>query len=91
LKITYSLSIALVLPVTGGALYVSTSRVRIAAFMEAVPMNSGQLLLDLGCGDGRVLRKFGMLHIHWKSRQELPGVEIKLRYYGAMEHARASV
>ena len=57
LKMTYSLSIALVLPVTGGALYVSTSRVKIAAFMDAVPMKSGQLLLDLGCGDGRVLRK----------------------------------
>jgi SAM-dependent methyltransferase len=57
LKMAYSLSIALVLPVTGGALYVSTSRVRIAAFMDAVPMDSGQLLLDLGCGDGRVLRK----------------------------------
>jgi hypothetical protein len=57
LKMTYSLSIALVLPVTGGAHYVSTSSVRIAAFMDAVPMDSGQLLLDLGCGDGRVLRK----------------------------------
>ena len=56
LKMTYSLSIALVLPVTGGALYVSTPRVRIAAFLDAVPMNSAQLLVDLGCGDGRVLR-----------------------------------
>lgn len=55
-KMAYAVSIALVLPVTKGALYVSTSRARIAAFMDAVPMNSGQLLVDLGCGDGRVLR-----------------------------------
>ena len=56
LKISYVLSTALVLPITQGALYVSTSRVRVAAFMDAVTMNSGQLLVDLGCGDGRVLR-----------------------------------
>ena len=57
LKIAYVLSTSLVLPVTQGALYVSTSRVRISAFLEAVPMRAGQLLVDLGCGDGRVLRK----------------------------------
>jgi trans-aconitate methyltransferase len=57
LKMTYALSIALVLPVTGGALYVSTPEVRIATFLDAVPMNSGQFLFDLGCGDGRVLRR----------------------------------
>jgi trans-aconitate methyltransferase len=56
LKIMYAFSIALVLPSTKGALYVSTSKVRIAAIMDAVPMNSDQLLVDLGCGDGRVLR-----------------------------------
>ncbi|MFC1812183.1 SAM-dependent methyltransferase [Thermodesulfobacteriota bacterium] len=57
LKITYVLCVALVLPVTQGALYVSTSQVRISSFVEAVPMNPGQLLIDLGCGDGRVLRR----------------------------------
>ena len=57
LKIVYILSITLVLPITQGALYVSTSRVKIAAFMEAVPMKAGQMLVDLGCGDGRVLRE----------------------------------
>jgi len=57
LKIAYVLCTALVLPVTQGALYVSTSQVRISSFIEAVPMNSGQLLIDLGCGDGRVLRR----------------------------------
>lgn len=57
LKMIYVLCTALALPVTQGALYVSTSRTRIAAFIEAVPMKAGQLLVDLGCGDGRVLRQ----------------------------------
>jgi SAM-dependent methyltransferase len=57
LKIVYVLSIALVLPITQGALYVSTSRAKIAAFINAVPMKADQTLVDLGCGDGRVLRE----------------------------------
>jgi hypothetical protein len=56
LKMTYVLCTALVLPTTRGALYVSTTRARIAAFIRAVPMKSNQILVDLGCGDGRVLR-----------------------------------
>ena len=57
LKIIYALSVALVLPITQGALYVSTSRAKIAAFIDAVPMKADQMLVDLGCGDGRVLRE----------------------------------
>ena len=57
LKIVYVLGIALVLPFTQGALYVSTSRAKIAAFVDAVPMRAEQTLVDLGCGDGRVLRE----------------------------------
>ena len=57
LKLTYVFCTALVLPFTRGALYVSTSRLRIEAFLDAVPMRAGQLLVDVGCGDGRVLRK----------------------------------
>ena len=55
-KVVYVICTALVLPMTQGALFVSTSRVRVAAFMDAVPMKAGQLLVDVGCGDGRVLR-----------------------------------
>ncbi len=54
-KMTYVVSTALVLPATQGALYVSTSGARIKAFLDAVPMRPDQLLMDLGCGDGRVL------------------------------------
>ena len=57
LKIVYALSIALVLPITQGALYVSTSRAKIAAFINTVPMKTDQTIVDLGCGDGRVLRE----------------------------------
>ena len=57
LKLIYVLCVVLALPTTRGALYISTSRVRISAFMDAVPMTAGQLLVDIGCGDGRVLRK----------------------------------
>ena len=55
-KLVYAVSVALALPVTRGALYVSTSRKRIAVFADAVAMQPGQVLIDLGCGDGRVLR-----------------------------------
>ena len=57
LKLAYVLCTSVVLPATRGALYVSTSRVRISAFLDAVPMKAGQLLVDIGCGDGRVLRQ----------------------------------
>ena len=59
LKLAYVLCTAVVLPATRGALYVSTSRVRISAFLDAVPMKAGQLLVDVGCGDGRILRQVG--------------------------------
>ena len=52
----YAVTIALALPFTQGALYVTTSRARVSAFLEAVPMQPNQLLVDLGCGDGRVLK-----------------------------------
>ena len=57
LKLAYVLCTSVVLPATRGALYVSTSRVRISAFLDVVPMKAGQLLVDIGCGDGRVLRQ----------------------------------
>jgi hypothetical protein len=56
IKMAYVLCTAMALPTTGGALFVSTSRARIRAFIEAVPMKAGQILVDLGCGDGRILR-----------------------------------
>ena len=42
--------------VTRGALFVATASTRIEAFLTAVPMKPGEFFVDLGCGDGRVLR-----------------------------------
>jgi SAM-dependent methyltransferase len=53
------------IPVTRGALFVPTHRLRIDAALDAVPMRAGDRFLDLGCGDGRVLRaarkRYGVL------------------------------
>ena len=76
LKMAYVLCTAAALPATQGALYVSTTRRRIAAFIDAVPMQKGQLLMDLGCGDGRVLRQA------WKScNVNAIGFEVNLLAY----------
>jgi hypothetical protein len=76
LKMFYILCTAAALPATQGALYVSTTRPRIAAFIEAVPMKPGQVLVDLGCGDGRVLR------YAWKRYKiEAIGFEVNLLAY----------
>jgi hypothetical protein len=56
LKLLYVASIGGLLPVTRGALFVATAYPMIDAFLEAVPMGPGERLVDLGCGDGRVLR-----------------------------------
>jgi SAM-dependent methyltransferase len=55
-KMVYVLSTAAAVNATGGALYVSTSRKRIEAALKMVVMQPEQTLVDLGCGDGRVLR-----------------------------------
>ena len=55
-KFLHALAIVAVHPVTQGAMYTSTGRVKIRAALEAVPMTPGQRLVDIGCGDGRVLR-----------------------------------
>lgn len=57
LKMGYAFSVALALPYTQGALYVSTSRRRVDALVDAVSMTPEQVFMDLGCGDGRVLRR----------------------------------
>ena len=53
----YVFSMIMVLPKTRGALFVTTSRVRLRAVLDAVAMEPGQLFIDAGCGDGRVLKE----------------------------------
>jgi len=84
-KMAYALSVAMVLPRTRGALYVSTSRVRIRALMEAVPMVRHQVMVDLGCGDGRVLheaqKRYGVRGVGYEINP-LAYVRAKLRTLG---------
>ncbi len=80
IKVLYGISIALVLPVTQGALYVSTARSRVAALLEAVTPEPGQLLVDLGCGDGRVLRHASRRYrVHAKGYELNPLAYLKAR------------
>lgn len=55
-KVLYVLATAGALRITQGAVFTPTASVRIEAFLDAVPMRCEELLIDLGCGDGRVLR-----------------------------------
>ena len=57
IKMIYVASVAVSLPATKGALYVSTSMVRIDAFLNEIKLSPDDLLVDIGCGDGRVLRR----------------------------------
>lgn len=57
LKLLHAVAIVAVHPVTQGAMYTSTGRVKIRAALDAVTMSPGELLVDIGCGDGRVLRE----------------------------------
>lgn len=61
-KMVYALSIAITLPHTQGALFVSTSRINMSTALKALSMQPGQILVDLGCGDGRILRRVAAEH-----------------------------
>lgn len=55
-KMVHALAVVSVFPVTQGAMFTSTARIKIRTFLDAVPMKKTDFLMDLGCGDGRVLR-----------------------------------
>lgn len=52
-----SLSIVVVHPITKGAMFHPSARIRVKTFLDNVPMKEGEILIDPGCGDGRVLRE----------------------------------
>lgn len=55
-KLLFAASIVTVFPVTRGAMFHPSAAVRVKTFLDGVPMKPGDLLVDIGCGDGRVLR-----------------------------------
>jgi SAM-dependent methyltransferase len=56
-KLLFAFSLVSVFPITQGAMFHPSARVRVRTFLDHVPMKAGELLVDIGCGDGRVLRE----------------------------------
>ncbi len=57
LKLLVTFSLVSVFPITRGAMFHPSAHVRVRTFLDHVPMKAGDLLVDIGCGDGRVLRE----------------------------------
>ena len=57
LKLLLAFSLVSVFPITQGAMFHPSARVRVKTFLDHTPMMSNELLVDIGCGDGRVLRE----------------------------------
>ena len=55
-KFLFAFSLVSVFPITQGAMFHPSAKVRVRTFLDHVPMKAGDLLVDIGCGDGRVLR-----------------------------------
>jgi SAM-dependent methyltransferase len=55
-KFLFAFSLVSVFPITQGAMFHPSARIRVKTFLDHVPMKAGELLVDIGCGDGRVLR-----------------------------------
>jgi predicted RNA methylase len=55
LKIAFAVLTALSTFKTGGAVFTTTHRSKIKRILEVVSMTQGQVVYDLGCGDGRFL------------------------------------
>ncbi len=56
IKLVYVLTIGFSLPKTHGALFVGTPRELVRIALDALPLTPGMTLVDLGCGDARILR-----------------------------------
>ncbi|MEN6320364.1 MAG: class I SAM-dependent methyltransferase [Syntrophaceae bacterium] len=56
LKMMLAFSLVSVYPITQGAMFHPSARIRVRTFLDYVPMKANELLVDIGCGDGRVLR-----------------------------------
>ena len=57
LKLLLTFSIVTVFPITQGAMFHPSARIRVTTFLDHVAMKKDDFLVDIGCGDGRVLRE----------------------------------
>jgi SAM-dependent methyltransferase len=57
LKLLLAFSIVTVFPITQGAMFHPSARIRVRTFLDHVAMKKDDFLVDVGCGDGRVLRE----------------------------------
>lgn len=57
IKMTVAASIVSVLKITEGAMFHPSAKIRVKTFLDATPMTPQDTLIDIGCGDGRVLRE----------------------------------
>jgi len=56
-KLLFAFCIVTAFPITQGAMFHPSARVRVRTFLDHLPMKRSDLLVDIGCGDGRVLRE----------------------------------
>jgi ribosomal protein L11 methylase PrmA len=94
LKITFALLTGLSAFRTGGAVFTTTHKSKIQKILETILMNPGQIVFDLGCGDGRFLiaaekrykiKAFGFEINPWpyflsKIRVMLQGAHVSIRF-----------
>lgn len=57
IKLTIAFSLISVLRITQGAMFHPSAFIRVKTFLDAMPMHANEHLIDIGCGDGRVLRE----------------------------------
>lgn len=106
LKLTLAFSLISVYPITQGAMFHPSARIRVRTFLDHVPMKANELLVDIGCGDGRVLReavrRYGVRALGFEVNPlayllaqirtiALKGIEVKMRNFWKTDIRAADV
>src|SRR5271157_6020344 len=105
-KFLFAFSLVSVFPITQGAMFHPSAHVRVRTFLDHVPMKAGDLLVDIGCGDGRVLqeakRRYGVRALGFEVNllayilarlrtTGMEGVEVRLRNFWKVNVGDADV
>ncbi len=105
-KMLFAFSLVSVFPITQGAMFHPSARIKVRTFLDHVPMIAGELLVDIGCGDGRVLlearRRYGVRALgfevnplayalsHLRTRRT-EGIEVRLANFWNVDIGDADV